>query len=159
MVQLIQFNPFCLISSLFIWLQHDEFHRLTMKATCRQCGQNRVLAWLPTDRHPIWHGLALYSLYSLKKTSCWWSREKRMAKLLWRDKAVCIASTLRGNWWTYPCRRQNVLRAKVPRDLAHPVILPKQGHVTVLVTRHYHEPLFMEVTTHHWMKAEHPGTG
>ena len=32
-----------------------------------------------------------------------------------------------------------IRRANVPRDLAHPVILPKQGHVTVLVTRHYHE--------------------
>lgn len=31
-----------------------------------------------------------------------------------------------------------VRRANLPRDLAHPVILPRQGHITRLVIEHYH---------------------
>ena len=32
-----------------------------------------------------------------------------------------------------------VRRANIPQELAHPVILPKKGHVTMLIIRHHHE--------------------
>ena len=38
---------------------------------------------------------------------------------------------------------RRVRRANVPRDQAHPVIIPKSGHLTQLLIRHYHE------LTHH----------
>ena len=32
-----------------------------------------------------------------------------------------------------------IRRAEIPRNLAHPVILPKESHVTTLIIRHFHE--------------------
>ena len=40
-----------------------------------------------------------------------------------------------------------IRRANIPRDLAHPVVLPSQGHVTTMIIRHHHE------------RARHAGRG